>query len=268
METRINYVMVGSFALALVAGLIMFVLWASGARDGHDFTRYQIYFNQAVNGLTQGSQVRFMGVQVGQVEVIELDMSLQEPRVKAVVKINETVPVSTATVAALKPSGITGMYFIDLRNEDGKASRNLPISRDDMPVIRAEQSDFDKLFGGAGNTMQRIDMVLARVEKLLSDENIDAISATFKHLEGFTAALDDSGEGDTGNFIRQSTAAAKELNRLLKGLNDEGFHEQLSALVGSMQSTVNSMDSLAESIERNPSQILFPPKKQGVKIQP
>ncbi|MBI1276422.1 MCE family protein [bacterium] len=270
METRVNYLMVGAFALALVAGVILFVLWASGNKEGRDFLKYRIYFDQAVNGLTQGSPVRFMGVEVGQVESITLDMSTHDPKVLTIVKIDENVPVITSTMAMLKPSGITGMYFIDLRNGISGDEPGQPLVRKkgELPIIKAEQSDFDKLFGGAGSTMQRIDMVLARVEKMLSDDNLESISLTLKHLEGFTAALDDDSNGDRGNFIKQSTEAAHELRVLLKGLNDEGFHEQLSGLVTNLQNTVKNVDSLTESLERNPSQIIFPPKKEGVKIQP
>jgi phospholipid/cholesterol/gamma-HCH transport system substrate-binding protein len=71
METRANHVWVGVVTLALLAALALFIVWL--ARLGQsDLDEYDIFFNQAVSGLANGSQVSFAGVPVGQVSQIAL----------------------------------------------------------------------------------------------------------------------------------------------------------------------------------------------------
>ncbi len=52
-----------------------------------------------------------------------------------------------------------------------------------MPVIHTQQSALADLLEGGGTVLQRAVDALNRVNKLLSDDNIAAISGTFKDLE-------------------------------------------------------------------------------------
>lgn len=267
MEQRVNTRLVGGFAALMLAGLVAFLLWAAKHQSGREFSPYHVYFDQAVNGLATGSAVRFMGVEVGQVDGIELAEYQGKLRVQAEVSIDTQVPVNQSTLASLKPSGITGMYFIDLRNDPATQPQPLPKPEDGLPVMRSEQSDIDRLFGGAGNTMQRAEMVLARLETLLSDDNLASITTTLKSVEKVSSSL--AGEDmDFANVLLEFAGAAKEMKSMLRGLNEDGFQEDLSALVEDAQSTVDRLDRLAESLERDPSQILFPTRKDGVEIAP
>ena len=71
METRSNQVLVGSITLGLLAALVVFVVWLSQVGGGGD-KRYDIFFQQSVEGLAKGSSVTFSGVPVGQIESINL----------------------------------------------------------------------------------------------------------------------------------------------------------------------------------------------------
>ena len=142
MERRVNYILVGVFSLVLVAGFVFFVLWAHNRGNGKVMNHYLIYFSQAINGLSLGGSVRYMGVGIGQVEAIGLDTSTSYPRVQVMVTIDATVPVVQGTVATLKPSGITGFSFIDL-STDSPSTVPLPQVAGSLPVIRSESSGFD-----------------------------------------------------------------------------------------------------------------------------
>ena len=71
METRSNQVLVGAITLGLLAALVVFVVWLSQVSGGGD-KRYDIFFQQSVEGLAKGSSVTFSGVPVGQIESINL----------------------------------------------------------------------------------------------------------------------------------------------------------------------------------------------------
>ena len=75
METRANYLLVGSFVLLLVGGLVSFVLWFSKVQFDREFARYDIVFTGSVTSLDLGSQVRYSGVRVG--EVIDIHVRVR-----------------------------------------------------------------------------------------------------------------------------------------------------------------------------------------------
>jgi len=222
MERRVNYLLVGAFSLVLVAGLIAFVLWAHHRGGGRVLTSYAIYFDQAVNGLALGSSVRYLGVEVGRVQTIELDSAATPPRVRVTVGVGASIPINQGTVASLKPSGITGVSFIDL-HPDPANTKELIVADNQLPVIRAESSGFDQLFSGATNTMQRLDM-------LLSDENL-------RHFR------------DAFNNINE---ISHRLNKLLEK-NDTSLNQFLSEL----GPTAKVAHDAADSINKDPSQLVF-----------
>ena len=61
METKSNQILVGAVTLLLLAVLAGFTIWLSRSADG-DKRKYDIFFQQSVNGLAKGSGVSFSGV--------------------------------------------------------------------------------------------------------------------------------------------------------------------------------------------------------------
>src|SRR5450631_4659735 len=73
MDRDANYVAVGAFVLLVIAMAVSFVFWYTQERDKRTYQRYEIYFHGSVSGLTAGSPVRYLGVDVGKVVRIMLD---------------------------------------------------------------------------------------------------------------------------------------------------------------------------------------------------
>ena len=68
METRSNYVLVGSVVLALLAGAAAVHRLARRPVEQDRASCFDIYFTQGVGGLNKGSSVTFSGVPVGQID--------------------------------------------------------------------------------------------------------------------------------------------------------------------------------------------------------
>ena len=67
MDRDTNYVVVGAFVLLVIAMAVSFVFWYTDQQDKRTYQRYEIYFHGTVSGLTAGSPVRYLGVDVGKV---------------------------------------------------------------------------------------------------------------------------------------------------------------------------------------------------------
>src|SRR5919205_373660 len=114
METRANYVVIGLFTLAVIAGGFGFVYWFSRAGDGGERATYRVVFDGAVSGLRTGGWVLFNGIKVG--EVSDLKLNPQNPRqVVATVIIDKAVPVRADTRVGLDFQGLTGIASISVK---------------------------------------------------------------------------------------------------------------------------------------------------------
>ena len=104
METRANYVLVGSFVLLLLAGLAAFVLWFAKLQFDTEFARYDVHFTGTVTGLNEGSPVRFSGVRVG--EAIEVRLDPDAPSQVIVTIEVDAGPVHVRPTPALLRNGL------------------------------------------------------------------------------------------------------------------------------------------------------------------
>ena len=144
MEREANYAAVGAFVLLVLAMAGLFIYWYSGEREHRDFTRYEIYFDGSVSGLTQGAAVRYLGVNVGHVVAMYIDHR-NASRVQVIVDIDSATPVSESTVAELSQQGLTGVLFIDLLRDAGSKRLIAAVPSEHYPVIRSSQSNIDLL---------------------------------------------------------------------------------------------------------------------------
>src|SRR5215210_4528180 len=124
METRSNYVMVGAVTVALLAGVLLFIVWLAGLSNKQTKC-YDIYFSQAVGGLNKGSTITFSGVPVGQVERISLLPNRPE-FVWVRISVDDQTPVLQGTTAQIKGVGFTGVSEIQL---DGAAKGAPPVTQ-------------------------------------------------------------------------------------------------------------------------------------------
>src|SRR5688572_22393298 len=113
MEREANYTAVGAFVLLVVTMAALFVYWYAGSVDARDYKRYEIYFEGSVSGLTRGSTVRYLGVDVGRVIAIRIDKRASD-RVQVIADIDSLTPISRDTLASLSMQGVTGLLYIDL----------------------------------------------------------------------------------------------------------------------------------------------------------
>jgi len=166
MERDANYTAVGAFVILVVAMAGLFVYWYSDSREHRDYQRYEIYFEGSVTGLAVGSQVRYLGVDVGRVARISLDPRTAE-RVQVIVDIDAKAPVSPRTLARLSLQGVTGLLYVDLQQAKAGESIVPHVLSVKFPVINAARSDFDVLLATLPDVAGRSRELLARLQDLM-----------------------------------------------------------------------------------------------------
>lgn len=212
METRANHVLIGAFTVLIVACAALFVMWIGKLGADREFDQYLVVFDEAVTGLSVGGPVHFSGIQVGEVTRLKLDPSMPG-RVLAEIRVSGGTPVRRDTVAKLGFLGLTGVAFIQLSGGSPQAGPPLA-NGEELPVIRSEASDLQRLLAGSEDIVTSVNEVLFRLSLLLSQSNLDAIGQTLGHVEQIAATIASQGE-TIGRAIEETAAASAKLTATL-----------------------------------------------------
>jgi phospholipid/cholesterol/gamma-HCH transport system substrate-binding protein len=242
METKANYVLIGAFTLVIAAFLLLFGLWAAKFTSDRDWREYRVVFTEPVTGLTEGSSVQYNGIAIGTVETLDLDA--KDPRrVIARLKVKAETPVKVDTRAKLSMTGLTGVPFIQLTGGSPSAPPLVAQNGDDLPVIRTEASALQNI----ADTANRL---VARMDEVLSEENVKRIANTLANVESMTGAVAAQRE-DLRALIVNARTASEQLAATLKTTNrtvedvDRELVDKLPGLVAKLDSTLDHLDSAA-----------------------
>jgi phospholipid/cholesterol/gamma-HCH transport system substrate-binding protein len=180
-DRNTNYVVVGAFVLLVLGMALSFVYWYTDQRDKRTYVRYEVYYDGSVSGLTAGSPVRYLGVDVGKVARIMLDPKNRK-RVEVIADVEENAPVDTRTLALLSLQGVTGLLFIDLE-EDPKAASTGPLPMGEhYPVIRSAPSDLDMLLRSLPALANHAIDLVDHMDQVFSEENVANFKAALANL--------------------------------------------------------------------------------------
>jgi phospholipid/cholesterol/gamma-HCH transport system substrate-binding protein len=252
MEREANYVAVGAFVLFITAMAALFVYWYSDARDQRSFNRYEIYFDGSVSGLAIGSQVRYLGVDVGRVVGIKLD-SRTADRVQVLVDIDSNAPISNRTLAQLAIQGVTGLLNIDLllqRPGGSPEALMAPVASERYPVIRSVRSNFDVFLSGLPQVMSQVGELAARGNKVLANENIAAFSRLVANLERASTSLPQTAQSAAQLVaeLRTATAAGQALIADLRSATATATPD-LSATLSQLRLSAGHLEKASEQLD-------------------
>jgi phospholipid/cholesterol/gamma-HCH transport system substrate-binding protein len=232
--------------------------------------------------------------------------------VRVVAEIAEGTPVTEDTIARLALQGVTGLLYIDLRPRDPDKPRRAAIAGIDHPVIPSEQSDFDVFVSSLPDVVAKAGEALNRINALLSDRNLAAVSSAAGSLDEASADLPET-IAEAREMFAELNAAAAEMRAAaanLRGLTDASGEQVKQAVVrlrevsdnvasttarldrfigrneGNLdrfadqglaefeqllretRQAVRAFESLSDSLERDPSRLVYKPAPSGVEIPP
>jgi phospholipid/cholesterol/gamma-HCH transport system substrate-binding protein len=249
METRANYVAVGAFVLLLLAGAVVALLWLARGQFNREATYYDIYFTGSVTGLTQGSAVRYNGIQIGRVVEIRIDPQ-NTSQVRATIEVDQAATViKSDAVASLEVQGLTGYAFIEIT---GGSQQAAPLQRREgqrYPVIASRPSGLQQVVTSAPEALARLIEVADRLAMLFDEKNRAALSQTLENVRQVTAVAA-ARAGDVDSTLRDAAAAMRELRSTMVDLHQlvaEGG--QGRDMLASIDSTSRKLDHLVDHLD-------------------
>lgn len=296
MERNVNYFWVGIFVSLSLIAMVGFIIWLVGASDTRNYTKYTIYFNDPVSGLTEGGQVQYKGVPVGTIKKIRLTPN-QIDLIKVDIEIAQNTPVRLKTKATLAMQGITGRNYIELTTEADDTQPPRRMTGEKYPVIEGSGTQLSKLFADVPKITDKILSVSTKLDEILNEQNTKALSNTVANLEHLSKDLnglltDENVQNFSAAVANISTASEEFKGMVLKfeqtadKIDEAVVNINEAAIAGKEGITKASRDGVnklielsvesrkaAESVRRlsdklndDPSQLIYKQKPQGVEI--
>jgi phospholipid/cholesterol/gamma-HCH transport system substrate-binding protein len=265
METRANYVLIGSFTLAVIAAAFGFVLWFQSLHTTKLRSPLRIVFEGPATGLRNGGSVTFNGIRVGEVISVKLD---NPRRVVALAMVEHNAPLRKDTLVGLEFQGLTGVAAISLKGGD-EAAPPVPLGEDGVPVLTADPNALQDVTEAIRGTLQNINRVVA--------DNQQAVKNSLHNLETFTASLARNAQRIDEVMLKVDGVIGRADNLML-GLNTlaggrdggelfltvksikelaEDFDKRSGALMADGRRTLADISRAVNNLDRNPTRLLF-----------
>lgn len=247
MESKANYALVGIFVLLVLTGALSFILWLSNSQFDQQFDEYEVVFQGAVRGLSQGSEVRFNGLPVGEVTRLSLDVN-DSNAVIANIQVQAQTPIHIDSTAQLEPQGLTGLNYIQISAGSEELALMSELPGPGPFVIRGRMSQIDNLVEGGGDVIVGAQRALVRVISLLSEDAISDFQSILKNIDTITANLSDA-DLDTdlvSDVLASFETAAKDVSTAALQV-DKAATEFDSLLTEDVKTVINRAEvSMAE----------------------
>ncbi len=204
---KVNYVMVGSFVLAMVVGLVVSLAVLTG-RTGATDSYYAIYKN--VTGVKFGTQVLYEGYPIGQVTEITPQPEDGRMRFRVDFDVTKDWRIPEDSVAQIAAPGLLSAITLSIKAGDGAALE--PGSR----VKEQESANVLAVFSGVAADMGE-----------LAETHIKPLIATIDRTVG---AFGDLLETDAQVLVRELAALARGMAERMPKIADnvEDFTAKLN----------------------------------------
>ncbi len=247
---------------------------------------YLLLFKDSVRGLAKDAPVEFRGIRVGTVADISFDYLPDDPerRVPVLIKLDPTLitdlpkgdlsagpeliakRVRDGLRATLRTGSlITGQLFVDL-----------DIAQDAPPGEVTMIGDYriiPTFSSGLGQLQDKLTALLDKLQALPLDETVKTANGALAEIRGTAeeakaavAGLKSSSENldkllaskDTQNLPNDLKTSLASLRKTLDGFNqNSAVYRDLAITIQDLSSALRSIDSLASTIERKPSSLLW-----------
>src|SRR5436190_19120608 len=264
METRANFVLIGSFTLAVIAGAFGFVLWFQSLHTTKARSPLRVIFEGPATGLRNGGSVNFNGIRIGEVVRVKLD---NPRRVVALAMVENNAPIRKDTLVGLEFQGLTGVAAISLKGGE-EAAPSVPLDEDGVPILTADPNALQDVTEAIRGTLQNVNRIVA--------DNQESVKNSLRNLETFTAALARNSEKIDNVMLKVDGVMGKadslmmglnsiaggtggELSAMVKAIKDlaDDFDKRSGALMSDGRRTLGDISRAVTNFDRNPSRVIF-----------
>ncbi len=244
-ETRLDDLQLGILVLTALVLLALGTLWLAGMRPGTGGrVAYQVHLDGS-GGLQPGAAVRVAGVRVGRVRDVTLDAAAEWP-VTFQIGVDREIVLHDGASATIASPGIFGDPFLAIDPGQDPAPRlaeGATIYGRTSPGMQEGLAKLDELGSQAGELLAKTGLLMdqisaevtplvSRVERLLSDQNLDSLEGLLADLRG---TMDET-QPRIGPLLDQLQTLTAEAGQALDGVPQ--LSAQLQSLTADLQNAL------------------------------
>lgn len=255
-----NEVKVGAFTLggaALMAGMISFM----GAFNlGHKGYELNIDYPQ-VNGLMQGQQVRYAGVQVGTVKKI----NVAPDKVQVVVEIDDNIKIPQGSQFTIGADGIMSEKYVSVMPPKKPSAGHIAQG---SRVEGVPGGGMEEFFNSSGDLVEKMEKIADAMNNVFGDKEVQQnMRDGFKNMKDisenmntFTRVMSEvavANQQDIQTMIHQMNELSQRMNgtmqhieSIMNGVDNQGkTGENIAAIAQHMADTSARMENIVSVLE-------------------
>jgi len=235
MESRSHAILAGLFVLALIVATAISVVWIG--RKNVVYAPYELVTDLSVAGLSVQSQVRYQGMQVGQVQSLKFDD--KEPgKIRILIGVLPETPITKGTWAEIATQGVTGISNIDLRDR-GSDPVLVKTSAASPYVIPVRPGFLQRLQSTSAGMVGDVESLVRRLEGFITEENAKSFSEILQNTQKLTLTLNQT-LVELEPTLKRLPQLADDMQQTLHTFNNMGG--EISSLTKSAKTTIEMLN--------------------------
>lgn len=243
---NINYIVVGSFVVAMLVAFFVVMYQVTG-RTGPTDQYFVMYSN--VTGVKYGTPVLYEGYQIGQVEEIQPVRESGKTRYKLSMAVQKGWQIPADSIASMLASGLLSAITIDIK--EGTSNTFL------QPGEYLKGREAPNLFAAVNDVAAEIqDLSRESIRPLVENLNtqVNDLSAQFKSLtnESLRPMIDNLNTRLNQDILADMSDLLQKLNqaadKMLSSLNDTNL-KNLDEFLANMQAASSTLNEVIFRIE-------------------
>ena len=168
--------LIGIFVIIGSILIIATLIWLGASKFLQERTKYVTYFNQSIEGLENGSAVKYLGVPVGNVQ--DIGVAPDGKLIEVVFQIDKKIEITDSIRAKAELAGIAGGKFIQLYRPEDKKIRDLHPHLDfdpEYPLVPSAPSGIQEIELAMRDIMNKLQKI--EYEKI-SEATVNFMNST------------------------------------------------------------------------------------------
>jgi len=187
--TRGREIMVGLVIMASLAVAIVGTLWLKGSNFGRPQVPVDVLLRN-VSQLTEGNTVKYLGVQIGRVELIAVEPSSDAVRVSLLIDEGLRLPTDAAVI--LGPESMFGDWqaeIVSAAEFPGYPFFDVPASAGSGVLGGYALPELSRLTASAEQISQNVAELSDRLELAFNEETATALASAISNLEAISLEI-------------------------------------------------------------------------------
>ena len=235
--TRSERIKLGAFMLFCGVLICVFLGYVLKRYLSEQFDNYYTIFDTDVNGLFVDAKVKLNGISVGSVTSItinEKDLN----QVVVAFKVQRGTPIKVGTRAGMTAGmNLTGEKQVILSGGNYNEP-NVP----EGGLVPAATSMFDQITGQVGDLFGKVSPIVDGLNRLLSEENAEALSRSLKNFEKTTENLSKLTE-DLRKPLNTMSKSAVSLQKILAEIEEAKLAAKADASITTLKEKLDAIDT-------------------------